>query len=204
MIARLPLHKQSKEWTLGIFFNIRKVCSFPLKVSPLLLVCFFKIDKPDFFREVFDSQQTWAESTENFHTTPPSNVHNLSLYWHPTPHKPECFLKPLNTRKRTVYNTCNTTELWVLLVKMRVAPALEDCKWDERPISLLPRDNFMCWSSSSTRDLRICLNQKERQIKSCHIIHSNDIISRNNLVLIICLWNILNFVSIYFKRLTAL
>lgn len=50
--------------------------------------------------------------------------------------------------------TCNTTELWVLLVKNLVVPVFEDCRWADTPISLLPRDTFIWGSSSSTRDLR--------------------------------------------------
>lgn len=120
---------------------------------------------------------TIAELKTNFPCTFPSHSHTLTasplidiLHFKTTTRR---FWNYTNPPKVTVEITCNTTELWVLLVKIRVFPALQDCKWEESPISLLARHSFMCWSSSSTRDLKDLLNEKVRKMKMC-IIHNND------------------------------
>lgn len=77
-------------------------------------------------------------------------VISLTVYWVETLFKAA---KTLSTDQEYCV-TCSTTELWVLLVKNLVVPALEDCRWADTPISLLPRDTFIWGSSSSTRDLR--------------------------------------------------
>lgn len=155
--------------------------AFLVKISILVgFYLFFYVT--DYISEIFYvNNSSWAENRDLPCTFPLPSPHNNSLpsycysalqnnsndYWKVH----NC----TNPAKEVVDITCNTTELWVLLVKMRVFPALEECKWEESPISQLPRDSFKCWSSSSTRDLKDVLNEKKRKMKMC-IIHSNEII----------------------------
>lgn len=118
-------------------------------------------------------QQQWWPSQSRPTTLSCVTPCRTGRWWRPT----------LTFSKGHMYShtlTCKTTELCVLLVKKRVFPVFEACKWEERPISLHPSDTFIIWaSSSSTSDLSI--RKRERGEWLIHRYKQTDVQKRSNL-----------------------